>query len=40
MYNPYIVGGAIGFLLAFLMLETIDCVKGFIKDYKNGTMGW
>ena len=38
MNDPYIVGGFIGFLLAFLLLETIDVIKGFIKDYKEGNL--
>lgn len=40
MNNPYIVGGILGFLLAFLLLETIDVIKGFIKDYKTGNLDW
>lgn len=40
MDNPYIVGGFIGFLLAFLLLETIDVIKEFIKDYETGNWWW
>lgn len=40
MDNPYIVGGILGFLLAFMLLEIIDVIKGFIKDYENGNLDW